>query len=97
MCSSYYKHVCIYVTRPAKIDQVGAFKYLRNTNLKYSMLNSSPVPDSSCVRFRGAPISKLTNIPITDILAIKSTDSDTNTDITNSMGSSLLFLQMLQI
>jgi len=48
---------------------------------------------------RGALISKLTNIPITDILAIKSTnfDTDTDTDITTSMDSSLLLLQMLQI
>jgi len=46
---------------------------------------------------RGAPISKLTDILITNILAIKSTDSDTDTDITTSMGSSLLLLQMLQI
>jgi len=40
-----------YVTRPAKIDQVGTFKYLGNTNLKYSMPHNSPVPDSSHVRF----------------------------------------------
>jgi len=51
---------------------------------------------------RGAPINKLTDIPITDIpitdiLAIKSTDSDTDTDITTSMDLSLLLLQMLQI
>ena len=30
---------------------------------------------------RGAPISKLTDIPITDISAIKITDTDANTDI----------------
>jgi len=47
---------------------------------------------ATIVYIRGAPISKLT-----DISAIKSTDSDTNTDITTSMGSSLLLLQMLQI
>jgi len=41
----------IYVTRPAKIDQVGTFKYLRNANPKYSMPHNSPVPDSSCIRF----------------------------------------------
>jgi len=40
-----------YVTRPAKIDQVGTFKYLRNTNSKYSTPHNSPVPDSSRVRF----------------------------------------------
>jgi len=42
----------VYVTRPAKIDQVGTFKYLRNTNSKHSMPHNSPVPDSSCVRFK---------------------------------------------
>jgi len=52
---------------------------------------------SIIVNNRGALISKLTDIPITDILAIKSTDSDTDTDITTSMGSSLLLLQILQI
>ena len=31
--------------------------------------------------FRGAPISKLTDIPITDISAIKNTDTDANTNI----------------
>ena len=41
---------------------------------------------SSCIRkwiteTRGAPISKLTGIPITDILAMKNTDTDANTDI----------------
>jgi len=41
----------IYVTRPAKIDQVGTFKYLRNTNSKYSRPHNFPVPDSSHVRF----------------------------------------------
>jgi len=41
----------IYVTRPAKIDHVGTFRYLRNTNLKYLMLHNSPMPDSSHVRF----------------------------------------------
>jgi len=41
----------------------------------------------------GTPISKLTDIPILNISAIKST----NTDITTSMDSSLLLLQMLQI
>ena len=41
----------VYVTRPAKINHVGTFKYLRNTNLKYSILHNSPVPDSSHVRF----------------------------------------------
>jgi len=33
-------------TRPAKIDHVGTFKYL-----KYSMPHNSPMPDSSRVRF----------------------------------------------
>jgi len=47
------------------------------------------------LKTRGAPISKLTDIPITDISAIKSTDSDT--DIITPMDSSLLLLQMLQI
>jgi len=50
---------------------------------------------STITVIRGAPISKLTDILITDILAIKSTDSDT--DVTTSMDSSLLLLQMLQI
>ena len=49
------------------------------------------------VNYRGATISKLTNIPITNISAIKSTDSDTDTNITTSMDSLLLLLQMLQI
>jgi len=49
------------------------------------------------IHIRGTPISKLTDIPITDTLAIKSIDSDTDTNITTSMGSSLLLLQMLQI
>jgi len=40
-----------YVTRPAKTYHVGIFKYLRNTNLKYSLPHNSPVPDSSHVRF----------------------------------------------
>jgi len=44
------------------------------------------------LEIRGAPISKLTDIPIIDILAIKSTDSNTNTDITFSIDSSLLLL-----
>jgi len=39
---------------------------------------------------RGVPIGKLTNILITDISAIKSTDSDTDIDITTAMDSSLL-------
>jgi len=39
------------VTRPAKIDHVGTFTYLRNTILKYSMLHNSPMPDSSHLRF----------------------------------------------
>ena len=34
-----------YVTRPAKTRHVGTFKYLRNTNLKYSVPHNSPVPD----------------------------------------------------
>jgi len=42
---------CIHMTRPVKIDHVGTFKYLRNTNLKYSMLHNAPMPDSSQVRF----------------------------------------------
>ena len=46
---------------------------------------------------RGAPISKLTDIPITDISAIKSTDFNIDTDITTSMDSSLLLLQILKI
>jgi len=46
---------------------------------------------------RGALISKLTDILITNILAIKSTDSDTDTDITTSIHSLLLLLQMLQM
>jgi len=37
--------------RPTRIDHVGALIYLRNTNLKYSMLHKLPVPDSNCVRF----------------------------------------------
>jgi len=41
----------LFVTRPAKIDHVGTFKSLKNTNLKYSMPHSSPVPDSGHVRF----------------------------------------------
>jgi len=40
-----------FVTRPAKINHVDTFKYLRNTNLKYSMPHNSPVPDNSCARF----------------------------------------------
>jgi len=39
----------VYVTRSVKIDQVGTFKYLRNTNLKYLMSHNFPVPDSSHV------------------------------------------------
>jgi len=46
---------------------------------------------------RGALIIKLTDILIIDISAIKSTDSDTDTNITTSMDLSLLLLQMLQI
>ena len=30
---------------------------------------------------RGAPICKITDIPITDMLAMKITDSDTDTDL----------------
>jgi len=41
----------IIVTRPAKINHVGALIYLRNTNLKYSMPHNFLVPDSNCVRF----------------------------------------------
>jgi len=44
-------HVLLYVTRPVKIDHVGTFIHLKNTNLKYSMPNNSPVSDSSHVRF----------------------------------------------
>jgi len=44
-------YVYMYVTRLAKIDHVGTFIYLRNTNLKYSMPRSSSVPDSNHVRF----------------------------------------------
>ena len=51
----------------------------------------------SYVYVRGVPISKLTDIPVTDISAIKSTNSDTDTNITTPMDSSLLLLQMLQI
>jgi len=47
------------------------------------------------IHIRGTLISKFTDIRITDTSAIKSTDSDT--DITTSMDSSLLLLQMLQI
>ena len=36
---------------------------------------------SSTYKIRGAPISKLTDIPITDISAIKNTNTDVNTDI----------------
>jgi len=49
------------------------------------------------ILIRGTLISKLTDIPITDISAIKSTDSNIDTDITTSIDSSLLLLQMLQI
>ena len=58
------------------------------------MLNVTSKPSTITV-IRGAPINKLTDILITDISAIKSTDS--NTDVTTSMNSSLLLLQMLQI
>ena len=55
VCYFMHTYICynayVYVTRPAKIDQVGTFKYLRNTNSKYSMPHDSPVPDSSCVKF----------------------------------------------
>jgi len=44
---------------------------------------------------RGALISKLAEIPITNVSAIKSTNY--NTTITTSMDSSLLLLQILQI
>jgi len=55
ICISYvyldyvYTHLC--VTRPAKIDHVDTFKYLKNTNLKYSIPHNSPVPDSSRLRY----------------------------------------------
>ena len=48
---SFHEIFLIYVTRPAKINHVGTFKYLRNTNLKYSMLHNSYMPDSSHIRF----------------------------------------------
>jgi len=50
-CTYLYECNHVYVTRPAKIDHVGTFRYLRNTKLNYSMLHNSPMPDSNHVRF----------------------------------------------
>ena len=43
---------------------------------------------------RGAPISKLTDIPITDISAIKNTDTDANTDIAAPFNYDIFIIQM---
>ena len=40
-----------------------------------------PQIHSTAALIRGAPICKITDIPITDILVMKITDSDTDTDI----------------
>ena len=47
----------------------------------------------ACVCVRGAPISKSTDILITDISAIKNTDTDANTDI----AAPLTFLYFIHI
>ena len=44
---------------------------------RYSALNYTCIVILKC---RGAPICKITNIPITDIFAMKITNSDTGTD-----------------
>jgi len=41
-------HICDQASETA---HVGTFKYLRNTNLKYSMPHNPPVPDSTRLRF----------------------------------------------
>ena len=62
------------------------------TNVRRAKLGLEPVNDvyGECVAIsgwwyvlvtRGAPICKITNIPITSILAMKITDSDTGTDL----------------
>ena len=43
---------------------------------------------------RGALISKLTDIPITDISAIKNTDTDANTDIAAPFNYDIFIIQM---
>jgi len=89
----YMSSPFIHITHKHNSHYIGVVKvtlYTTNGYPQFLYQISYPI-------IRDAPISKLTDIPITNILAIKSTDSDTNTNITTSMGLSLLLLQMLQI